>query len=63
MHCNWVREKSVQVGDHVIMVGEVVSAGKYSKRNAGNCLFYLNGAWRACPKKEAQPTDKDSSNT
>ncbi|MCJ1462181.1 hypothetical protein MMC07_000781 [Pseudocyphellaria aurata] len=46
MRCRWVREKSVQVGDHAIMVGEVLSAGRYRKRNERKSLFYLNGACR-----------------
>lgn len=54
MRCNWVREKSVQVGDHAIMVGEVVSAGNYDKRDERKCLFYLNGAYRECKKKKKE---------
>ena len=25
MHCEWIKEKSIQVGDHMIMVGRVTS--------------------------------------
>ncbi|MCJ1271356.1 hypothetical protein MMC22_011256 [Lobaria immixta] len=52
MRCNWVREKSVQVGDHAIMVGEVVSAGMYEKRKEFKTLFYLNGSYRWCSTQD-----------
>ena len=61
MRCNWVREKSVRVGDHAIMVGEVVSAGKYDKRDERKSLFYLNGAYRECVTGDLGRTDKDPS--
>lgn len=44
----------MQVGDHAIMVGEVVSAGNYDKRDERKCLFYLNGAYRECKKKKKE---------
>lgn len=61
MRCNWVREKSVRVGDHAIMVGEVMSAGKYDKRDERKSLFYLNGAYRECVTCDPGRTDKDPS--
>ena len=38
----------MQIGDHAIMVGEVVSTGKYGGRDKSKSLFYLNGAYREC---------------
>ncbi len=54
MHCEWVREMSMQVGDHAIMVGEVVAAGKFGKRNERKGVVYLNGIYKECfnPKGE-----------
>lgn len=61
MRCNWVREKSIRVGDHAIMVGEVVSAGVYDKRNEPKALFYLNGAYKECSTQDSGRKDKDFS--
>lgn len=51
----------MRVGDHAIMVGEVVSAGKYDKRDERKSLFYLNGAYRECVTGDLGRTDKDPS--
>lgn len=50
----------MQVGDHAIMVGEVVSAGNYDKSDERKCLFYLNGAYRECATWDRGGTGKDS---
>ena len=46
MRCAWEREKSVEVGDHIVVVGSVLEAGEYEggrKRLAG---VYVNGEYR-----------------
>lgn len=48
MQCEWIREMSVQAGDHMIIVGEVLAAGKYRRRNERKGLVYLNGNYKAC---------------
>ena len=45
MHCRLVQEKCVEVGDHVIVVGEVLACGGYW-RGEGTGLVYAEGAYR-----------------
>ncbi|KAI4217083.1 MAG: hypothetical protein LQ351_000392 [Letrouitia transgressa] len=49
MHCVWARENSTQVGDHLVIIGEVVQAGTYdaSESQADNQrMVYLDGKYR-----------------
>ncbi|KAI4159325.1 MAG: hypothetical protein LQ342_006648 [Letrouitia transgressa] len=49
MHCVWTREKSTQVGDHLVIIGKVVQAGSYgaSESQAGDQrMVYLDGKYQ-----------------
>ena len=54
MHCRLVQEKCVHVGDHVIVVGEALACGGYS-RGEGIGLVYAEGLYR---RVEAAVTGK-----
>lgn len=58
MQCEWIREMSVQAGDHMIIVGEVLAAGKYTRRNERKGLVYLNGNYRACGNPQGVRRDR-----
>lgn len=58
MQCEWIREMSVQAGDHMIIVGEVHAAGKYQKRNERKGLVYLNGNYTACGNPQGVRRDR-----
>jgi flavin reductase (DIM6/NTAB) family NADH-FMN oxidoreductase RutF len=45
LQCKWVPEKSISVGDHVIMVGEVVRCKK-NKKYDYPALVYCDGEYR-----------------
>lgn len=47
MRCTWVPEKSMEVGDHMIVVGEVMETGKYGEGGEGRVVVYLNGGYRS----------------
>ncbi|KAL9589594.1 MAG: hypothetical protein Q9203_001601 [Teloschistes exilis] len=51
MRCQWLEDKSVQVGDHVVVIGEVISAGFYKVpdmhgRVVDKPLLYGQGQFR-----------------
>ncbi|KAI4104213.1 MAG: hypothetical protein L6R37_003382 [Teloschistes peruensis] len=51
MRCQWLEDKSVQVGDHVVVIGEVISAGFYKVQNmhgriVDKPLLYGQGQFR-----------------
>ena len=58
MQCEWIREMSVQVGDHMIIVGEVLAAGKYRRRNERKGLVYLNGNYKVCGNPQGVRMDR-----
>lgn len=58
MQCEWIREMSVQVGDHMIIVGEVLAAGKYRRRNERKGLVYLNGNYKLCGNSQGVRMDR-----
>lgn len=45
MQCRLVQEKCAQLGDHVVVVGEVLRAGEY-EGNKGPGVIYVNGEYR-----------------
>ena len=55
MHCRLVQEKCVEVGDHVIVVGEVLACGGYLG-GEGTGLVYAEGGYR---KVEAAVIDME----
>ena len=47
LECQWLREKSIEIGDHIIMVGQVLSAHKGHRHPlGGRALIYSNGQYR-----------------
>lgn len=58
MQCEWIREMSLQAGDHMIVVGEVLAAGKYTRRNERKGLVYLNGNYMACGNPQGVRRDR-----
>ncbi|KAL9044606.1 MAG: hypothetical protein Q9214_002271, partial [Letrouitia sp. 1 TL-2023] len=49
MHCVWAREKSTQVGDHLVVIGEVVQAGSYGASESqvdDQHMVYMDGKYR-----------------
>lgn len=51
MRCRWLQEKSVEVGDHMIMVGEVVEyETPLAMREDKNALVYMDGQYRDASK-------------
>lgn len=58
MQCEWIREMSVQAGDHMIIVGEVLAAGKYNRRNERKGLVYLNGNYMTCGNPQGLRRDR-----
>lgn len=58
MQCEWIREMSVQAGDHMIIVGEVLAVGKYRRRNERKGLVYLNGNYKTCGNPQGVRMDR-----
>ena len=46
MKCQWIKEKSVDVGDHVIVVGKLLEAGEYEGGHKLPRLIYSGGKYR-----------------
>lgn len=46
MHCAFVPSLSTLVGDHAILVGRVLSTGKYPSRDERKLIMYINGWYR-----------------
>lgn len=54
MKCQSIKEKCVQVGDHVVVIGKVVEAGPYKEgfqsREDDTPLLYAKGHYRNTDK-------------
>ena len=48
--CKWVEEKCVEVGDHVLVVGEVVDLVVRQGKDWGGGLIYGEGQYRRAGK-------------
>ncbi|MCJ1374885.1 hypothetical protein MMC20_006118 [Loxospora ochrophaea] len=48
MECDWLKDKSVEVGDHVIIVGRVLDSGNYVNIEGTDyaALIYSDGQYR-----------------
>ncbi|KAL9607115.1 MAG: hypothetical protein Q9167_007941 [Letrouitia subvulpina] len=61
MRCVWAREKSTRVGDHLVVIGEVVQAGTYgaegSHRADERRMVYMDGRYRAVGQVVDQDQD------
>ena len=57
--CEWLREKSVEVGDHVIMVGRILEhISSHTEDQEGEALVYSEGRYRhvSPPLDDISPT-------
>lgn len=50
MVCRLVKERCVEVGDHVVVVGEVMSANTYGDEKGRTGLIYAKGKYRKIGK-------------
>lgn len=46
MSCTLVKEQCLQVGDHTVVIGEVLEAGQYATEKEDTGLVYLEGSYR-----------------
>ena len=47
MQCQWLKEKSIEIGDHMVMVGQVLSLQENGlKTEESRVLIYSNGQYR-----------------
>lgn len=51
MRCAWERDKSVEVGDHVVVVGRVLEAVKHTGEKNLLGGVYVNGQYRRLNSK------------
>ena len=47
LKCRWLREKSIEIGDHIIMIGQVLSVhDSNTNETKRRVLIYSNGQYR-----------------
>ena len=60
MKCMWIKEKSIKVGDHWIMVGKVVDAGNERRVAKEVGLLWHQGKYRVTAELPQQDADPES---
>ena len=57
MKCMWIKEKSIEIGDHWIMVGKVVDAGTERRVGGDVGLLWHQGEYRVAAESSGQEAD------
>ncbi len=59
MRCAWEREKSVEVGDHIVVVGRVIEAGEYEGGRGMLAGVYVDKGYTRVRQSANHASDKN----